>query len=103
MKWQATLVLLSLSTVTPTAPLQSSAEPPVPEIPSFVRETILQQRFAESKEQDYVFREDTNDIRFRKECTWAPKCVNFQVLHYTERHFEIFWLDGVRVARLLPS
>ena len=101
-KWQTALVLLSLSIVNPFALAQSSAEPPLPEVPSFVREAILQQRITEANEQNYVFREDTNDIRLRKECTWAPKCVNFQVLHYTERHFEIFWLDGVRVARLLP-
>ncbi len=86
----------------------------MPEVTALVRQTILQQRFAESKEQDYVFREDTNDIRLRKECTWAPKCaapfgvpgvkgVAFDVVHYSERHFEIFWLDGVRVARVLPS
>jgi len=67
----------------------------------------------ESKERDYIFRADTNDIRLRKGCTWAFQCpgipnpqqpagVPFEVLRYSERHFEIFWLDGVRVARVLP-
>ncbi len=86
----------------------------MPEATALVQQAISQQRFAESREQDYVFREDTNDIRLRKECTWAPKCpapfgspgvkgVNFDVVRYTEHYFEIFWLDGVRVARALPS
>ena len=54
------------------ADTQSST--PLPEVTALIRQAILQQRFAESKEQEYVFREDTNDIRLRKECTWAPKC-----------------------------
>lgn len=108
MKWQAMLVLFALPTVVASTHGQTSAEPPLPEATILVRQAILQQRFAESKEQNYVFREDTNDIRLRKECTWAPKCpavggVAFHVLHYSEHHFEIFWLDGVRVARVLPS
>ena len=80
---------------------------PLPDTTTLVQQTILQQRLAESKEQDYVFRVDTNDIRLRSECTWAPKCpgesVGFQVLRYSEHHFEVFWLDGIRVARVLPS
>ena len=114
MKRQAKISLIILSIVTITAGAQSPAEPPLPDVATLVMQAIAQQRFAESKEQDYVFREDTNDIRLPKECTWAPKCpgdstprrpvgVAFQVLHYTEHHFEIFWLDGVRVARVLPS
>lgn len=104
-KWQAGAVLVPLSVAAMIAGAQSSV--PLPEVTTLVRQVMLQQRFAESREQDYVFREDTNDIRLRKECTWAPKCpgtnVAFLVLRYTERHFDIFWLDGVRVARVLPS
>jgi len=84
------------------------------DVMALIQQAIQQQRAAESQEQAYVFREDTNDIRLRKECTWAPRCpapfgvpgvkgVAFTVVHYTERHFEVFWLDGVRVARMLPS
>jgi len=93
------------------ADTQSST--PLPEVTALIRQAILQQRFAESKEQEYVFREDTNDIRLRKECTWAPKCpapfgvpgvkgVAFQVVNSSERNFEIFWRDGIRVALVLP-
>lgn len=114
LKWRATLALLSFSTIAIIASAQSSTEPPLPEVAPLVRQAILQQQFAESKEQDYVFRQDTNDIRLRKECTWAPKCpapfgfpgvkgVAFLVVQASERHFEIFWLDGIRVARALPS
>ncbi len=114
LKWLAKVALILLSTVAAVAGAQSSTEPPLPDVADLVRQTILQQRFAESREQDYVFREDTNDIRLRKECTWAPNCpapfgfpgikgVAFQVVQYSENHFEIFWLDGVRVARVLPS
>ena len=28
---------------------------------------------------------------------------NYQVLKYTTRHFEVFWLNGIRVARVLPK
>jgi hypothetical protein len=99
------LILILLSLIPMIAGAQSPA--PLPETTTLVRQAIQQQRFAESKEQDYVFREDTNDIRLTKECTWAPKCpapmgVAFRVIRYTEHHFEIFWLDRVRVARVLP-
>ena len=112
MRWRAKVVLVPLSIVAMIAGAQSSV--PLPEVPSLVRQAILRQRFAEFKERGYVFREDTNDIRLRKECTWAPQCpgiptgrhpvgVGFHVVHYSEHHFEIFWLDGIRVARVLPS
>jgi hypothetical protein len=107
MEWQSMLVLVPLTFVGMAAGAQSSAPAPLPEIDTLVRQAILAQRFAESKEQEYVFREDTNDIRLRKECTWAPQCpapsgVAYQVVHSSERHFEIFWRDGIRVALVLP-
>jgi hypothetical protein len=112
MKRRAMVILILLSAASMLAGAQSSA--PLHEVATLVGQAIEQQRLAESKEQDYVFREDTNDIRLKKECTWAPQCpapfgvrgvkgVAFQVVSYTEHHFEVFWLDRVRVARLLPS
>ena len=112
MRGKATLVSLLLFIAGIIVDAQSSS--PLPDVTILVRQAVQQQKFAESKEQDYVFRQDTNDIRLRKECTWAPKCpapfgapgvkgVAFHVLDYTEHHFELFWLDGVRVARVLPS
>jgi hypothetical protein len=113
MAWQSMLVLVPLAFVGMAAGAQSSTEAPLPEVTPLVRQAILRQQFAESKEQEYIFREDTNDIRLRKECTWAPRCpapfgvpgvkgVAFQVIHSSERHFEIFWRDGIRVAPVLP-
>lgn len=113
MEWPSMLVLISLALVGMAARAQSSTEAPLPEVNTLIRQAILAQRFAESREQEYVFREDTNDIRLKKECTWAPRCpapagapgvkdVAFQVTHSSERHFEIFWRDGVRVALVLP-
>ena len=87
----------------------SSTESPLPEIATLVQQAILQQRFAESKEKDYVFREDVNSNKLNKDCTRSPDCLGrgpgnhlYSVLEYKERNFEIFWLDGIRVARVLP-
>ncbi|HUB16987.1 MAG TPA: hypothetical protein VL990_00030 [Acidobacteriaceae bacterium] len=101
MRWPAKVVLILISTAAMIASAQSTA--PLPELATLIRRTIQQQRFAESKEQDYVFREETNDIRLPTACTWAPRCNYFRVVQYTEHNFEIFWLDGVRVARVLPT
>ena len=93
---------------------QSSIDRPLPEVTTFVRQAIQQQRVADSKEHDYVFQETVGGNKLRKECTWAPQCpapfgtpgvvgVALQVLAYEEHNFEIFWLDGIRVARVLPN
>ncbi len=108
----SSFLLLHLSTVVVNAHAQSTI--PLPDVTTLVRQAILQQRFAESKEQDYVFREDFNANKLRRECTWAPQCpgistprhpvgVTYDVLEYRERKFEVFWLDGVRVARVVPN
>lgn len=113
MDWQSTLVLAPLAFGAFFASAQSSVEAPLPDVPALVQQAIQRQQFAESREQGYVFRLDVNDISLKKECTWAPKCptpggvpgvkgVAFQVIHSSERHFEIFWRDGVRVAVVLP-
>jgi hypothetical protein len=112
MKWKATFALLPLTAVT-VACAQSSVVPPLPEATILVQQAILQQRFAESKEQDYVFREDFGSNKLNKDCTWAPKCpapfgapgvkgVTYTVVGGESRHFEVFWLNGIRVARVLP-
>jgi hypothetical protein len=86
----------------------------LPGVTTLVRQAVLQQRFAESKERDYVFREHVTINKLRKACTWAPKCpghptpshpvgVSYEVLQYTGLEFEIFWLDGMRVARVMPT
>jgi hypothetical protein len=113
--WQASVDLILLATVAIAATAQTSTEAPLPEVATLIQQAILQQRFAETKEQDYVFREDFNANTLTKECTWGPVCqppfggrrvnawTSYRVLRYTTRHFEVFWLDGIRVARVLPE
>jgi hypothetical protein len=113
--WQASVNLILLSIVAMVPNAQALTEVPLPEVATLVQQAVLQQRFAETKERDYVFREDLNSNTLRKECTWGQVCqppfggrkvytwTNYQVLKYTTRHFEVFWLDGIRVARVLPE
>lgn len=113
--WQTTVELILMSTVAILASAQVSTEVPLPEVPRLVQQAIKQQRFAETKEQGYVFREDFNSNKLGKECTWGSACqppyggrrespwTDYRVLKYTARHFEVFWLDGIRVARVLPG
>jgi hypothetical protein len=92
---------------------QPGVDQALPEVTTLVQRAALQQRLAESKERDYVFREHVTINQLRKECTWALKCpgdphpshpvgLPYEVLHYTGLELEIFWLDGIRVARVMP-
>lgn len=94
------------------ASAQSGAEQPLPEVTTLIQQTISHQRLLEENERDYVFREHVTLNKLRKECTWAPQCpgdpspghsLAYEVLHYTGLEFEIFWLDGIRVAREMPT
>jgi hypothetical protein len=113
-----TRVLISSFLLLPLSAASVNTSPqytlPLPEVSTLVQQAILQQQFAESKERDYVFREDFGANKLRKQCTWAPHCpgiptpthpagIAYQVLENTERKFEIFWLDGIRVARMVPN
>ncbi|MGD0939680.1 MAG: hypothetical protein ABR905_08195 [Terracidiphilus sp.] len=113
--WQAGVDLILLSTIAMMAGAQTLTEAPLPEAATLVQKAILQQQFAETKEREYVLREDFNSNTLRKECTRGQVCrppfddrkvhtwTNYQVLKYTTRHFEVFWLDGIRVVRVLPE
>lgn len=112
MRCFATLVLVLPSIVAMIADAQS--RDPLPEVPTLVRQAVLQQRIAESRERDYVFREDIGINKLTKTCTWGNGCpggpfsgahggTGYYVLDSGGRHFEIFWLDGIRVARVLPD
>jgi hypothetical protein len=113
MKRQAAIpLLLPIAAVVVGA--QSEVDKALPEVTALVQGAIQQQRLAESKEQDYVFREHVTINQLRKECTWAQKCpgdptpgrpvgLRYEVLHYTALELEIFWLDGIRVARVMPT
>jgi hypothetical protein len=76
MEWRSTLLLVPFALVGTIAGAQSLMEATLPDVNALVRKAILRQRFAESKVQEYIFREDTDDIRLRKECTWAPSVMS---------------------------
>ena len=112
MRRQLTAILVFLSSAAIIACAQTPA--PLPEVSTFVRQAILQQRIAESREREYVFREDVGENKLTKICTWSSGCPGgaFSIgprasAHYLlasgGSHFEIFWLDGSRVARVLPD
>jgi hypothetical protein len=115
MKTWATGILVYLAYLFATAAAASAQNAaPMPDISSLIQQTIVQQRLAESMEKDFLFREDVNDIRLNKECTWAPQCpvpfgtpgkagVAFLAISNTAKQFDVFWVDGVRVTRLLTD
>jgi len=83
------LVLLLLS----AAVLHAQAyEAPLPDIPILMRQVETHQRLAESVEKDYIFREDSTLNELNKQGG---------IKKSEERAFEIFWIDGVRLARLV--
>ena len=114
MKRQAAILLLFLPIAVVVVGAQSEVDQALPKVTALVLRAVQQQRLSELKEQDYVFREHVTINRLRKECTWAPKCpgdptlgrpvgLRYEVLHYTALELEIFWLDGIRVARVMPT
>ncbi len=114
MKRQAAAVLLFLPVAAMAVGVQSQVDEALPAVAALVQRAVQQQRLAETKERDYVFREHVTINQLRKECTWAPKCpgdptagrpvgLRYQVLHYTALELEIFWIDGIRVARVMPT
>lgn len=93
-------LFLALSAVTLHAqtpipePAPSTALPdqPLPDIPTLMREVEVHQRQAEAIEKDYFFREDS--VFHELNGKGAIKKTE-------ERDFEIYWLQGVRVSRLV--
>ncbi len=83
------LLLLSATRVhAQTAP----GDKPLPDIPALMRQVETNQRLAESVEKDYLYREDSTLNELDK---------SGGIKKSEERAFEIFYLDGVRVARLV--
>jgi hypothetical protein len=74
-------------------PVETTAEEkPLPDIPALMRQVETNQRVAESVEKDYLYREDSTVRELNR--SGATKKTE-------ERAFEIFWLQGVRVARMV--
>ncbi len=67
-------------------------EKPLPDIIALMREVEENERKSESIEKDYIFREDSVVNELKKD--GSPK-------KSEERAYEIFWISGVRIARLV--
>lgn len=65
---------------------------PLPDIPTLMRQVEINQKLAESVEKNYIYREDSTLNELNK---------SGGIKKSEERAFEIFYLDGVRVARLV--
>ena len=72
----------------PAAP----AAQPLPDIPTLMRQVEVRQRQAEAIEKDYLYHEDSTFNEVKGD--GSPKKTD-------ERAFEIYWLQGVRVARMV--
>ncbi len=70
----------------------SGPEHALPDIPTLMHEVELHQRLAETVEKDYIFREEST-LNERKSDGGLKKT--------DQRTYEIFWINGVRLARLV--
>jgi hypothetical protein len=90
------LLLLLITIATTHAQTGTPAPPPdtkpLPDIPTLMRQVEVNQRRAEAIEKDYLYREDST-LNERNKSGGIKKS--------EERAFEIFWIDGVRVARMV--
>ncbi len=89
----ALCLLTGRAQTAPAATAQAEARP-LPDVTSLMRQVETHQRAAERVEKDYLFTEDStfNEV----DGHGAPKKTE-------QRTFEIFWLNGVRVARVLKK
>jgi len=76
----------------PTPAAEPTPEKPLPDIPTLMREVEVRERAAEAIEKDYIYREDS---------TFHEVDSHNAVKKTEERAFDIFWIDGVRLARLV--
>lgn len=97
----AALLLVAVSAVTLGAQSPATAAEPssavtadntLPDIPTLMRQVEVHQRQAEMIEKDYFFREDSTVNELNG---------SGGVKKTEERAFEIYWLQGVRVARMV--
>ena len=70
----------------------TDSQQPLPDIPTLMHEVEAHQRSAELVEKDYIFREDS---------TLNERTSNGSLKKAEQRTYEIFWISGVRLARLV--
>jgi hypothetical protein len=75
-----------------TTPTAAPDDKSLPDIPTLMTQVEANQRLAESVEKDYLYREDSTLNELNK---------SGGIKKSEERAFEIFYIDGVRVARLV--
>ena len=73
-------------------PAAVSDDKPLPDIPTLMRQVETNQRLAEAVEKDYLYREDSTLNELNK---------SGAIKKSEERAFEIFYIDGVRVVRMV--
>jgi hypothetical protein len=74
------------------SPATSPAEKPLPDPAALLREVEANERKFEALEKDYIFREDSTFNELKGD--GSPKKTD-------ERAYDIFWISGVRLARLV--
>ncbi len=77
-----------------TATEPAPAERPIPDISTLMRQVEAHQYAAEAAEKDYIYRMSN---------TFDEIDGSGKVKKTASREFEVFWLNGVRVARLLKK
>jgi hypothetical protein len=73
---------------------QETEAKPLPDIPELMRAVEKQQRAAESTEKEYMFRESTRAEEFDGKG---------HVKKLVVREYEVFWIEGVNVQRLVKK
>ena len=83
-------ILLTSSFLNAQTPSPESK--PLPDIPALMHQVEINQRLAEAREKDYLYREES---------TLHERGKSGEIKKTEERGFEIFYTQGVRVARLI--
>jgi hypothetical protein len=87
-------ILLATSCALGARAQDLAAEKPLPDIPTLMRQVESNQRAFEAIEKDYIYRESSH---------FDSLDSHEGVKKSQSRDFEIFWINGVRVARTLAK
>jgi hypothetical protein len=85
-------VALSVLSMLPISAQEPVAEKPLPDIPTLMRQVEANERAAEAIEKDYIYRVARHFDKLDS---------HQDVKESRDREVEIFWINGVEVARTL--